>query len=211
MIKKIVIVGSGRLSEVFLKDIKEGDHTIGVDRGAAWLLSHNVKPDAAIGDFDSVTKKELARIKKLVKHVEFHPTDKDFTDMELAVTYAIKRKPKEVVIYGGIGTRADHVMGTLYLLEHFLNAGIAARIVDETNDITLISGRRTIKKGKGYRYVSMLPYTNSVTVTLERLRYNVARLTLVRGATRGISNELTGRKATIRLFTGKAWVIESND
>ncbi len=234
---RIAIVGSGRLSETFLQDIQQGDMVIGVDRGAAWLLSHNIRPDAAIGDFDSVTKKELALIKKSVKHVEFHPADKDFTDMELAVAYALKQKPKEVVIYGGIGTRADHTLGALHLLERFLNARIDAKIIDETNEIMLVTGRRTIdiagtfkktsnnkasllrrlgshrkmKQDLNYRYVSILPYTKSATVTLKNFRYEVSALTLTRGMTRGISNEFVGPNATIDVHEGIVWVIQSRD
>ena len=96
MKKRIAIVGSGTLSEQFLPDIKKSGIVIGVDRGAAWLLDHGITPKVAIGDFDSVTKRELARIKKLIKHVEVYPADKDFTDMELAVQYALKQKPTDV-------------------------------------------------------------------------------------------------------------------
>lgn len=210
MNKRITIVGSGTLSEQFLKDIKKSGIVIGVDRGAAWLLDHGITPQVAIGDFDSVTKKELVHIKKSIKTVEFYPADKDFTDMELAVQYALKQKPSEVVIYGGSGTRTDHTLGTFHLLEYFLNAGIAARLIDEHNEVRLLAGRKTIQKGS-FRYVSILPFSESATVSLIGFLYEVSRLPLTRGMTRGISNEFRGKKGMIEVHEGVVWVIQSKD
>ncbi|MBI5619555.1 thiamine diphosphokinase [Candidatus Gottesmanbacteria bacterium] len=206
----IAIVGGGRLSKEFIIQISNADYVIGVDRGAYWLITNGIVPDIAIGDFDSVTKKELALIKKSVKHIELHPADKDFTDMELAVAYAVKQKPVEVVIYGGSGTRADHTLGTLHLLEHFLNAGIAARLVDEHNDVRLVSGKQVAQKGT-FRYISILPFSQSATVSLTGFLYEVSRLSLTRGQTRGISNEFAADVATIEVHEGIVWVIQSSD
>ncbi|MBI5448705.1 thiamine diphosphokinase [Candidatus Gottesmanbacteria bacterium] len=210
MIAKIAIVGGGNLFEQLLPEIKKSDFFIGVDRGAAWLLTRGIRPDIAIGDFDSVTKKELSRIRRLVKIVMIHPAEKDFIDMELAAIEAIKRKPKEVVIYGGIGTRLDHTLGTVQLLEHFLNAGISARLVDDHNDICLVSGKRVLEKGV-FRYVSVLPFTQDVTVSLQNFLYNVRKIMIHRGMTLGISNEFTGRTGIIDVHKGIALAIQSKD
>lgn len=206
----IAIVGSGTLSEQFLKAIRKNDFIIGVDRGAAWLLEHGVTPHVAIGDFDSVNQKELSRIKKLIKHVEMYQAEKDFTDMELAVQYALKEKPGEVIIYGGSGTRADHTLGTFHLLEHFLRAGIAARLMDEHNEVCLVSGKQAVQKG-GFRYISILPFSESATISLSGFLYEVSRLPLTRSMTRGISNEFAKNQGTIDVHEGIVWVIQSKD
>jgi len=212
MTKKIAIVGSGKLSEKFLKGIKQADSIIGVDRGAAWLLSHNIIPHVAVGDFDSVTKKEFQLIEKKVQQViKQPPYPKYETDMELAVQHALKQNPNQVAIYGATGTRIDHMLGSLYLLEQFLKTSIDARIVDETNEIILVSGRRTLKKVKGYRYVSVLPFTKSAIVTLRGFLYEVDSLTIHQGQTVGISNEIPGIEATIEVHEGIVWVIQSKD
>lgn len=210
MNKCIAIVGSGTLSEQFLKDIKRGNLIIGVDRGAAWLLEHGLTPHVAIGDFDSVTKKELAYIKKSIQTVRFYPADKDFTDMELAVQYALKQKPQDVVIYGGSGTRIDHTLGTFHLLEQFLNAGIAARLIDEHNEVRLIVGRQEMKKGL-FPYISILPFSQSASISLTGFLYEVSRLPLTRSTTRGISNEFVKTQGTIDVHEGIVWVIQSRD
>lgn len=210
MKKRIAIVGSGTLSEQFLKAIRKNDFIIGVDRGAAWLLDHGITPQVAIGDFDSVTKKELAQIKKSIQTVKLYPADKDFTDMELAVQYALKEKPGEVVIYGGSGTRADHTLGTFHLLEHFLNAGIAGRLIDEHNEVRLVAGMQKMQKGS-FQYISVLPFSESATISLTGFLYEVSRLPLKRGQTRGISNEFAKSKGIIDVHEGIVWVIQSRD
>lgn len=211
MNKHIVIVGGGTLSEQFLPEIKKANCVIGVDHGAAWLIAHGITPNIAIGDFDSVTKEELARIKQSVKIVMVHPAEKDFTDMELAVAEAIKLKPKKVIIYGGIGMRIDHTLGTMHLLERFLRAGVDAIIKNETNAMMLLDRQRTVQKNPEHRYISLLPYTDAATVSLRGFLYNVKNVVIRRGMTLGISNEFVGDTGIIDVHEGIVLVIQSKD
>jgi len=195
-----VIFGNGRLHLKFLKEIRKWDYVIGVDRAAYWLISNNIIPDLAIGDFDSTSKQELGVIKERAKSIKIYPRNKNWTDMELALKYA----KGETVIFGGSGTRLDHTLATLYALKTQV-------FIDETNRIQKISKGRTILKPGGYRYVSIIPITSSIILSLFGFRYNLTNTKLLRGSTRGISNEISSRQAVIDLFAGKAWVVESND
>ncbi len=98
----------------------------------------------AIGDFDSVTKEEFRQIKKSIKNIQQFLPDKDSSDMELAVARAIGKKPAEILILGGTGSRMDHTMATLDLLVLLLSAGIPHVLVNETNRVRLIGKGRTI-------------------------------------------------------------------
>ncbi|OGG34835.1 MAG: thiamine diphosphokinase [Candidatus Nealsonbacteria bacterium RIFOXYC1_FULL_40_7] len=197
---RTVIFGNGTLKKDFLKILRPDDYIIGVDRAAYWLLKNNIIPDLAIGDFDSTSPYELKRIKERVKTIKIYPKNKNFTDMELA----IRQAKGEVYIFGGSGTRLDHTMATLFTITTQI-------CIDETNRTRKISKGRTILKPGGYRYVSILPITSSIVISLSKFKYNLTKTKILRGSTRGISNEFAGRQAVIRLFTGKAWVIESRD
>ncbi len=211
-VARVVIFGNGKLSKKFLQEIHEGDFTIGVDRAAHWLIRQGRVPDMAIGDFDSVTKEEFRQIKKSIKHIQQFSRDKDASDMELAVSRAIEKKPAEILIFGGTGSRMDHTMATLDLLALLLSARIPHRVVNETSRVRLVGKGRTILiSGGEYKYVSILPYTKTISLALSGFTYNLPKTTLVRGTTRGISNEIAGRKAVITIFSGKAWVVESKD
>lgn len=199
-----LIFGNGRLHYKFLEEIKKGDFVIGVDRAAYWLLKHGVTPDVAIGDFDSTTEKEFRLIKKSIKIIKAYPAEKNQTDMELALAYAKKLHPKEVIIFGATGTRLDHTLANLHLLDKHI-------LIDKMNRVRLIGRGKTIIDKASYRYISLIPYTNSIRLTLQGFRYNVVGKTLRQGLARGVSNEIVGEKAIIEVFSGKAWVIESND
>lgn len=204
MKKKIFIFGSGKLHKKFLREIQKDDYVIGVDRAAYWLIRQGRVPDIAIGDFDSTTKKELKLIKKSIRSVKQYPGEKDRTDMELAIRYAASLAPSEVFIFGATGTRLDHMLATLHLLDKHI-------LIDNKNRIRLIGRGKTIIEKASYRYISVLPYTKSITVSLTGFKYNLAKKKVQKGSSLGISNELTGDKGTIHVFSGTAWVIESND
>ena len=211
MNKRIVIFGNGTLHELFLKELKPGDYIIGVDRAAYWLVTRGVIPKVAIGDFDSTSKKEMASITKSIRTIKRYPQEKNWTDMELAVNHAISLHPKEVIIFGGTGTRHDHTLSTFHLLDQLLAARILHTLIDETNRIRLIGRGKTVVKRSSYRYVSLLPYTKSIEVSLTGFRYDLSKTSVSRGVSLGVSNELRRSQGVIRMLSGKAWVIESND
>lgn len=208
---KIIIVANGNLLSTLLPVITSGDFVIGVDRAAYWLLEQGITPDVAVGDFDSTSPDELREIKKRVRHVEAHSPEKDFTDTELAVRYALKQKPKELVIVGGVGSRVDHLLATIYLLDLVRKNRVRGYLIDERNRIQLVSRGRTILKRGEYPFVSLIPFTKTISVTLSGLKYPLTRKTIVRGQTLGISNEFAADEAIVDLHSGKALVIESND
>lgn len=209
--KRIIIFGNGHLRTAFFRRIHTGDYIIGVDRAAYWLITHKVVPNLAIGDFDSVTEKEHLIIKKMVKHILQFSKDKDSTDMELAVKQAIRLKPTEVIIFGGTGTRLDHTMATWHLLDRLRSAHIPHVLVDPHNRIRIIgSGKTSIDKAS-YRYISILPYTKSTTLSLMGFRYNLHRTRVLQGTTLGVSNEVKGKTGTIIVHKGKVWIVESRD
>lgn len=215
---RIAIVANGNPPKEFLSELKKTDVVIGVDRAAYWLITHGIIPGVAIGDFDSVNKKELAVIKKNVSTVKIFSPEKDFTDTELAIHYAVKQKPIQIIIYGGNGTRMDHVLATLFFLERSMNAGIPVILRDRTNEVMMVGrGRTILKKRRGFRYVSVLPVTQSIRITLRHFKYEITRKTIYRGQTIGISNEFAGRlacagkQAQIIILRGTALIIQSRD
>ncbi len=206
--KRIAIVAGGTLSKQFLSDIAKSTYIIGVDRGAYWLIVNGIIPDIAIGDFDSVSARELQVIRKNIRRVEEHPKEKDLTDMELAVVHAIKLRPKEIVIYRALGSRLDHTLANIHLLEKIHDSGV---IRDGNNEVRFASGRLVIRKESRYRYVSLLPVSKTIEVTLRGFLYDASHALIRRGQTLGISNEICGDKATIEVHRGRALVIRSRD
>jgi thiamine pyrophosphokinase len=216
--KRIAIVANGNPPQGFVGEIKKCDFVIGVDRAAYWLITHGIVPRVAIGDFDSVNRKEFLEIKKKVPTIKHYSAEKDFTDTELAIQYAVRQKPSEIIIYGGNGTRMDHVLGTIFLLERCIKKGIRVVFRDKTNDITLLGrGRTILQRRVGYRYVSFLAISKIIVITLKNFKYNISHTTIHRGQTLGISNEFVARQDCVRsqattvIHRGIALAIQSRD
>lgn len=200
MKKRTLVFGNGRLHKKYLKEIQPGDYIIGVDRAAYWLIESGVTPQLAIGDFDSITKKEFLTIKKSVTTVKKFSPNKNWTDMELA----LKNIRGETLIFGWSGSRFDHTLAALYLAKNHM-------LIDKTNRVREIFRGRTILKPSAYRYVSVIPVTAKIVLRLKDFKYSLPKTTIRRGSTRTISNEFIGKPGIIELFAGTAWVIESND
>src|SRR5258705_10797897 len=92
--------------------INSADFIIAADSGAKDSLAFGIIPKIVIGDFDSLDKKTKEILEK--KGTEFikYPTNKNETDTELAVNFAIKKGATKISILGGMmGGRLDHVVG----------------------------------------------------------------------------------------------------
>ncbi len=210
--QRVVIVASGRLHKNLLRDITHLDTLIGVDRGALWLIRRGKIPSIALGDFDSVSASELREIKARVRQVKEYPSQKDKTDLELAIDESIKFQPKQVIIYGAIGSRFDHTVAAIGLLLNLQSHNIYGQIVDNFNKVYIVRRQyQQIIKTFPFKYVSIIPLSDQITVTLTGFTYNVSDFTLARMSTRGISNEIIGKKATVEVHEGVALVIESRD
>ena len=212
MIHRIIIIANGIVYPEICNDVVKTDYIIGVDRAAYWLIQHRIVPNVAVGDFDSTSSDEMAQLVKRNIEIKRFPPEKDFTDSELAVRHAISLSPKSIVIYGGSGTRLDHELGVIHLLEICQLAGIQAVFRNQTNEIAVIGrGRTILNKRRGSRYVSIVPITQTIQVSLSGFKYNLSKKIIHRGQTIGISNEFIRNQADIMIHRGKSFVIQSSD
>ncbi len=210
--QRILIFTGGDLGPWAIAEIQATDFLVGVDRGAVYLIQHNLQPDYVLGDFDSVTATELTQIRQSCPALaQYDPIAKDHTDTELAYTWAIEQRPQEIIILGGLGSRFDHTLANVHLLLQALQAGIASRIIGEHNEIFLTDGNVSVTKGR-YTYISVLPLTPTVTgITLSGFQYPLQQATLGLGSSLGISNVLSGEAGTIQVETGQLLIIKSID
>ena len=210
-IHHIAIVAGGTLSYAMKKRIKKASYVIGVDRGAYWLLENHIIPDLAIGDFDSVSGRELALIEKEVGIVEKHPKEKDVTDLELAIDHACTLRPKTIEVFGVIGSRMDHTWAGIQLLQRIKSHNILGYIVDNFNEISLVSGFVSLHKSQTYKYISFFPFHDRASVTLSGFRYNASRRVFVSGSSLGVSNEIVSSPAKVVIHDGMLLVVRSRD
>ncbi len=166
-----------------------------------------------LGDFDSVDSHILEKYKQLKIETVTFPSEKDYTDMELAVEYAVQKGFKHVVMIGASGTRLDHTLANIQLLEKYHFMGIDLEIIDNNNHIKIISDNTDIKiKYKKDYFVSLVPVTETIEgLTLEGFKYPLDNVIVKRGTTFLISNEITQKTGRIILKKGTALVFVSKD
>lgn len=208
-----IVVTGGMIKNYTQYDelIKLADYIICADGGLRHMKKWQRNPDLIMGDFDSCDHNLLAEYESRNIAVLRYPTDKDYTDTELALNEAIKRGGKEIIILGGTGTRLDHTLGNIHSLVQAMDKNITAKIIDDHNHIQLVKGHRVIKNKYG-QYLSLIPLTSEVKgLTTTGLKYELKDYTLTYGKALGVSNEIVGEEVTIRTKEGILILIQSRD
>jgi thiamine pyrophosphokinase len=203
---QIIIVANGTITPEVNLDLraKKADFLIAVDGGADHCVAAGVIPDIVIGDLDSISLRSLDQLKQAEVKILSYPVEKDFTDLELALKYAVNQSEGEIVILGGLGTRWDMSMANLMLLgADFLKERVIRMITGDQEAVLLKAGQQITIHGKNGSIVSLIPLSSDAKgVTTHGLRYPLDNETLVFAATRGISNQLKSKKATVYLRSG---------
>jgi thiamine pyrophosphokinase len=188
---------------------------VGVDRGVFILLKNDLFPSIAFGDFDSVSPEELTVIEAQVKQINRFKPEKDETDMEIALNWALEQDAEVIRIFGATGGRLDHLFANVQLLfKPFLKGNMAKiELIDRQNSMYLRGpGSYQIEKWPKKKYISFIPQTLSVKgITLKGFRYPLKNRHISIGSTLCISNELVGDYGTFSFSEGILLVIRSND
>lgn len=191
------------------------DKIIAVDGGLTALKRLNLKPDAIVGDFDTVEQSVLLEYQNLPEGIawDIHKPEKDETDTELALTTAINSGCTKLVFIGATGGRLDHFLGNLHLLYDCLKKGVNATIVDTKNRITILEKGRIFKAEEAWgTYISFLPLTMEVKgITLTGFKYPLKKKDISIGTSLCISNELTASVGSIEFDSGVLVCVESHD
>ncbi|MBE5950351.1 MAG: thiamine diphosphokinase [Lachnospiraceae bacterium] len=208
------IVTGGALSPEFLTNelkLCETDCLIVVD--GALEVTHTLRlfPDYIVGDFDTVNQALLEYYEK--DKILRHNPEKDQTDTELAVETALSLGYRQLRLFGAVGSRMDHSLANIFLLEKIKKQQADAVIYNENNKLYLKERSFFIKKEAQYgKYVSLLPLTECVkNVTLSGFKYSLSHQTFFRDTTLGISNEITEEEAAVSFSDGVFIVVESKD
>jgi thiamine pyrophosphokinase len=212
-----LIISGGNIDCDFALDFmgkQKVDFIIAVDGGLSFTRKNKIQPDLIVGDFDSVPEKiiEQYRREQQVPIREYNP-EKDATDTQIALEKALEMKSDRIWILGATGTRLDHVMGNIYILQQAQRQGSQACLVDKHNRISLVSGERVLKKKEQYgKYVSFLPLGEKASgVNLEGFKYPLKNAVLSNDSSLGVSNEIAAEEAKVSLREGTLIMIESLD
>lgn len=205
--------------EELLPDLKvfndEESIWVGVDRGVFTLLSIGFKPFASFGDFDSVTEEEWQEIQSNVTQLEKFIPEKDETDTELALNWAVSKKPQLIRLFGASGGRIDHFLANIQLLQKHSPSldSCELQLIDNKNIVYIKGpGTHNISKLLGKKYISFVPATMDVSgLTLSGFKFPLTNRHISIGSTLCISNELISDHGTFSFTEGILIVVRSQD
>lgn len=200
---RATIFANGRLGDH--PHVSENDLIIAADGGAAHCLELGLIPSVVIGDMDSINIETKQRLASSGIRLIRHPARKDYTDLELAMKYAIDNGATQITIVAALGARWDQTLANLLLPAAQEFEGINIRLVDGVQEIRVIKpGETTIISGEPGDTVSLIPIAGeAVGITTHGLEYALNDDSLIFGSTRGISNVMLSRQGKISLRSGK--------
>ena len=214
--KAIVVLGGALIIEPWIKDVfKSCDIIIAADSGVSHCIKLNVIPNICIGDFDSISNKDLDTAHKLGWKIKRYPEEKNKTDGQLAIEEAINLGAETIHILAGVfgDSRFDHRIGNILLLASELLVNKDVRLIEKNIEISLINSKSShiLDNCKG-AILSLIPLTNQVkNIKTIGLKYNLLGENLNIGATRGISNIVLDNHAEISVSNGKLLIILENN
>ena len=187
------------------------DHVICADGGSRHALALGITPNLVIGDMDSVDKQQWQELKNAGVPIELFPRDKNETDLELALNRAIELEPQEIIIVAALGGRLDQTFGNTALLSDARLSAVDVCLDDGVEEIFFCRDLGEVH-GRGGDTVSLIPWGNPVQgVQTQGLKWPLHNETLYPEKTRGISNEMTGEVASIKITTGLLLVIHRRE
>ncbi|WP_193393643.1 thiamine diphosphokinase [Rhizobium ecuadorense] len=182
-----------------------GSRFIAADGGMRHAAALGVTPELWVGDFDSTPDDLEGAFPDVPKQP--YPKAKAATDGEIAVSEAIARGARRLILAGALGgERSDHA------LQHLLSA---VSLAEEGFDVLLTSGKEEavpllvgaieldLPKDS---LVSVLGFSELTGLCIDNARYPLADFHLPFGSSRTISNVAEG-KVRFSLRSGRAIVL----
>lgn len=202
---KAVIISAGSITdyEYIASFIDEDDFIVCADGGLAHAKRMGVVPNLTVGDFDSYEGEVEGEVRR------FNP-EKDYTDTDIAVKAAMEKGFDEFVLLGATGTRLDHTLSNIGLLEFLAKNGKRGYVINENNIITVILKSSVIERKDGW-HLSLIPIGGVKGVTLKNLKYPLENYDLKFSESLAVSNEFTDKDAVVELKEGSLIVIKSRD
>ncbi|CAJ1186183.1 thiamine pyrophosphokinase [Companilactobacillus paralimentarius DSM 13238 = JCM 10415] len=187
---------------------------IGADRGSLYLLEQGIIPDIAIGDFDSINKKEQRLLKDNIADFKKFPPEKDDTDSELCLLAAREKyNAQEYYVYGATGGRIDHFLVNLFLPfdPRFLDFYDKLYYKSATNTIRFCKpGRYKIYHENGMKYIAFVNLGPVTHLNIYDAKYKLKDFNAGHPVS-WASNEFLGETIDFGFESGIVAVIQSKD
>jgi len=208
---RAVVFANGVIREIHLVKqlITEKDFIVSADGGLRYIRSLNLIPKLVIGDLDSVSRDDIKFLNNNNIEILKFPTDKDQTDLEIALRELVKRDYKDILVIGALGGRIDQTLANLGLISSISRNGIRIEFDDGREHVMLIQNRLLLSGKKGDT-VSLIPLCSPAKgITTKGMQYSLTDEQLLPEQTRGVSNVMMEKIAEIKITSGTVLCIHT--
>jgi len=187
-----------------VETIRPADLVIAANGGSYHCRALGITPSVIIGDFDSLSPEDIVSYQQAGVEIIQYPSQKNETDLELALQLALKRGVSEVLIIGALGARWDMTIANILLIAHPIFSGLKIRLLDGTQEFILLRGKeRADLHGRPGDPISLIPLAGDAHgITTQGLEYPLKDETLHFGSPRGVSNRFLQNHAQIDVREG---------
>ncbi|MFW6304076.1 MAG: thiamine diphosphokinase [Candidatus Sumerlaeota bacterium] len=174
-----------------------GEWIIAADGGMRHLRAMSLRPNLLIGDMDSIGSGDWEQAEDAERLV--YPPDKDRSDSELAVEWAIEQGADQICLMAATGGRLDHTLGHAAMILRY--PGKVCIHEPETFATGLAAGQSLSLRSSRSATVSIFSFEKETMISNDGLLFAMEREVL-RWATHGLSNRPEADHFSITVHSG---------
>jgi len=197
--KTALILANGQPpSKRLLKQLLgKAEFFICADGGANAAARLGFRPHLIIGDLDSI---QSATLKKFGRVPARRIADQNSTDLEKALSWAVRKKYAEIFVVGGAGKRLDHAVGNLSALGKFSRKAMV-RFIDDESELIGIGQSIEFDAPIG-TVVSLIPLSLCKGIVTKGLKWELRNESLKLGFRESTSNMVKSGRVSIKVRRG---------
>jgi thiamine pyrophosphokinase len=189
----------------FVEIVRGAGCVLAADGGGNHLARIGVRPDAVVGDLDSIRPGVRRWIGE--ERMVLRP-DQEFTDLHKTLAFAFdERGATEVTVLAATGGRLDHALENLALLARWAARG-SLMLRDERHRVVPVLGRTEFVTAKG-QAISLMPVGRCPRVWTRGLHWELSGEPLDLADRTGVSNLAAGARVEVRVEGGALLVFLS--
>lgn len=171
-----------------LQVLADAPYVVCCDGGADDYIAKGHKPDAIVGDGDSISNENRQRFGNILHCI----AEQETNDQTKAINFLLKQDKKNIIIVGATGKREDHTLGNISLLIDYMRTGANVCTLTDYGMILACNGTRTFGCSAG-KQVSIINF-GAKELSAKGLKYPLSDFT---NWWQGTLNECTAKEFTI--------------
>jgi len=194
----IILNGKEFNKKEFLNSLSKDKLIVAVDGGIRHLEGLDIPPVIHIGDMDSSCPDTSVPVKDTL----IYPEDKDRSDFELALDYALEHDIRTITVFAATGGRSDHFLSNYESAVRFAEKGLKITFTGKSENIYFINKSEEFSFPV-YSTVSVFSCTEiTENVILKGFLYKTSGVDLYRNTPLGLSNKAVSEKQSVNFRKG---------